>query len=75
MGSVDGSVHTQVIGANLQGFLLPHEKPDHLVLLILEELCLPNPPFLPLVVLLLETVQLCFSATPKPVSDFVFITE
>ena len=51
-----------MVGSNLERLLLPHQQPDLLVLLVLQELDLANAPLLPLVVLCVEAVELALTA-------------
>ena len=55
---------TYVVRTNLQGLLLPHEKADFLVTLVLKQLDLPHAPLLPFstAALLVKAIEFALAA-------------
>ena len=61
---------TKVVGADLQGLLLAHEKPDLAVLVALQQARLARTPLLPLPAVAVKPVQLALPAARQTASLF-----
>ncbi len=55
------TTHTYVVGANLERLLLAHEQANLLVVLVLQQSCLPHPTLLPLPCISIKAIQLAFA--------------
>jgi hypothetical protein len=54
--------HTEMIGTDLEGFGLPHEKPNFTSNLMLQELNSTSTSLLPLISIFIEPIKLRFAA-------------